>query len=714
MSRIFAVAMVVCLYLALTGGATAQTQSTCQTWLATDPNPSGIPGVSGLGVSQRTNLLAAGGKLVAIAGRYYSASIPAAFYTAELPVVIFDLHGTNGYPEAEWNDWYGSMSARGFALIALSWGGGTPGAATDVQLNTQLKQILAEVSANCPIAGARKYVLGFSVGSAMSFAVMIRDVADQKMFRGQLAISGAAASPLITGRDVMHATVEANRSNPTAVQGIKSWMYCGVMDHDHYYPDPSSWWSMCDEMPNGEAFVNEHGGTATLYQDPTGTHQSLSSSTAGYNLMYDFMVAQDAQTITFGTVPSLTVGGTVTASATATSGLTVIFTATTPSVCTVSGTTVAGITVGTCTITASQSGNSSYAAAAQVTQSFSVSKANQTIGTISFSPSTLAVGGTTTASATATSGLAVAFSSTTPTICSAFGSTVTGIASGTCTVAADQTGNATYAAAIQVRQNINIAALSTRLVNISTRGSVQTGDNVMIGGFVIGGSTPKKVLIRAVGPNLANYGVTGVLADPTLQLFSGSTAIATNTDWQSAANAADIQATGLAPANAKESAILTTLNPGAYTAIVSGMAAGTGVGIVEVYELDNPASQFTNISTRGQVLTGDNVMIGGFVIQGDTAKTLLIRAVGPNLANYGVTGVLANPTVTLYSGSTMIASNDDWGTATNAAAIQATGLAPVSPLESAILTTLPPGAYTAVVSGSGGGTGVGIVEVYAQ
>ncbi|MDO8262344.1 MAG: choice-of-anchor D domain-containing protein [Gallionella sp.] len=256
--------------------------------------------------------------------------------------------------------------------------------------------------------------------------------------------------------------------------------------------------------------------------------------------------------------------------------------------------------------------------------------------------------------------------------------------------------------------------ITTRLVNLSTRGSVQTGDNVMIGGFVIGGTTPKNVLIRAVGPNLANYGVAGVLADPTLQLFSGSTAIASNNDWQSANNAADIQATGLAPSDSKESAILTTLNPGAYTAIVSGMAAGTGVGIVEVYELDNPASQFTNISTRGQVLAGDNVMIGGFVIQGTTSKTVLIRAVGPDLANYGVTGVLANPMLQLYSGSTMIASNDDWQTASNAAAILTTGLAPVSLLESAILITLPPGAYTAIVSGSGGGTGVGIVEVYAQ
>ena len=255
---------------------------------------------------------------------------------------------------------------------------------------------------------------------------------------------------------------------------------------------------------------------------------------------------------------------------------------------------------------------------------------------------------------------------------------------------------------------------SSRLINLSTRGQVQTGDNVMIGGFIIGGATPKKVLVRAVGPNLANYGVSGVLLDPSLQLFSGQTPIASNDDWGIASNVAEIQASGFAPVNGKESAILSTLNPGAYTAIVSGNGGGAGVGIVEVYELDHSEIPLINISTRGKVLSGDNVMIGGFIIQGDSAKTVLIRAVGPNLANYGVTGVLANPKLQLYSGQTVIASNDDWGTSTNATAITATGLAPVNTLESAILITLQPGAYTAIVSGADGGSGVGIVEVFAQ
>jgi hypothetical protein len=292
---------------------------------------------------------------------------------------------------------------------------------------------------------------------------------------------------------------------------------------------------------------------------------------------------------------------------------------------------------------------------------------------------------------------------------------VTPSASTTYSVAGINASGAGTAASTTVTVTI---ANSTRLINLSTRGQVQTGNNVMIGGFVIGGSTAKKVLIRAVGPNLANYGVTGVLANPTLELHKSSdnSIIASNDDWGTSANAAEISASTLAPVDSKEAAILATLNPGAYTAIVTGNGGGTGVGIVEVYELDHPEIPMINISTRGQVLTGSNVMIGGFIIQGTSNQTVLIRAVGPNLANYGVTGVLANPTLELHKSSdnSIIATNDDWGTASNAAAIQATGLAPVSALESAILISLPPGAYTAVVSGANGGTGVGIIEVYAQ
>jgi hypothetical protein len=277
-----------CLLTLLPGAASAQNQASCSSYLATSPNPSGIPGVTGPGVSQRSDFLADGGKLVAIGSRYYTVWIPPAFYSATTPVVVFDLHGTGGYPEAEWNDWHTTLAARGYAFIGLSWGGGAPGADTDTTIYANLKTILQDVGASCPIDTAQKWLLGFSVGSAMSFSVMIRDVADLKFLTGQVAVSGAAIGPLTTGIAVMHSTVEANRSNSTAMQGVKSWMYCGVMDLDHG-------WSMCDEMPYGESFVNTHGGSATLYKDPTGTHHSLPATATPREQMFDFLVATTAR-----------------------------------------------------------------------------------------------------------------------------------------------------------------------------------------------------------------------------------------------------------------------------------------------------------------------------------------------------------------------------------------------------------------------------------
>ena len=441
------------------------------------------------------------------------------------------------------------------------------------------------------------------------------------------------------------------------------------------------------------------------FKTTNGTALSSASTSQGSTLY--------PTTITFGAAPSLIAGGNATVSATTNSLVAVTFSSLTSSVCTISGSTVTGVANGVCTIAANAIGGGNYIAASQVTQSFTVGT-SQTI-TFGAAP-TLVVDGTATVSATASSGLPVTFSSLTSSVCTVSGTSVSGIAAGTCTIAANQAGNGTYSTAPQVTQSFTVVVATTipRLANISTRGQVLTGDNVMIGGFIIGGSSPKKVLIRAVGPNLANFGVPGVLANPMLQLYSGQTVIASNDDWGPASNSAAIQATGLAPVSPQESAILTTLAPGAYTAIVSGVGGGTGVGIVEVFEADHPEYPLINISTRGQVQTGDNVMIGGFIIQGNASQTVLIRAVGPNLANFGVPGVLANPTLQLYSGQTVIASNDDWQSASNAAEIQATGLAPVSSLESAILITLAPGAYTAIVSGVGGGTGVGIVEVFAR
>jgi hypothetical protein len=261
------------------------------------------------------------------------------------------------------------------------------------------------------------------------------------------------------------------------------------------------------------------------------------------------------------------------------------------------------------------------------------------------------------------------------------------------------------------------AGAASNLLNIATRGQVQTGDNVMIAGFIIQGSTPKKVLIRARGPSLAAapFNVPGTLADPFLTLYSGATPIDSNDDFASHANAASIPADGV-PTNAKESAIVATLNPGAYTAIVNGVSGTSGVAIVEVFEIDQPGTPLINIATRGPVYTGDNVMIAGLIIQGDSPKTVLITARGPSMAvaPFNVPGTLADPTLTLYSGQTVLASNDNWGSAANAAQIQSAIGAPTNAKESAILITLQPGAYTAIVSGANGGKGLGIVEVFAQ
>jgi len=220
------------------------------------------------------------------------------------------------------------------------------------------------------------------------------------------------------------------------------------------------------------------------------------------------------------------------------------------------------------------------------------------------------------------------------------------------------------------------------------------------------------VVVRARGPSLIPLGVVNALANPLLQLYTGQTQLAVNDNWQEAANAAAIQASGFAPSNALESAILTTLAPGAYTAIVTGAGGGTGVGIVEVFEVDSQWVPLANIATRGRVLTGEDVMIGGFIIQGSGPQNVVVRARGPSLSATGVPNVLANPMLQLFSGQTQIGINDNWQDAANAAQIQASGFAPADPLEAAILSTLQPGAYTAIVTGAGGTTGVAIVEVF--
>jgi plastocyanin len=251
-------------------------------------------------------------------------------------------------------------------------------------------------------------------------------------------------------------------------------------------------------------------------------------------------------------------------------------------------------------------------------------------------------------------------------------------------------------------------------LNISTRMEVRTEDQVLIGGFIIGGNDPKKVVLRAIGPSLAGFGIANPLADPVLELHGADGALITMNDNWKDTQQSEIEASGFQPQNELESAIISTLDPGNYTAVVSGKDGGTGVGLVEGYDLDQTAdSQFGNISTRGFVETGTNVMIGGFILGGASGNAnVLVRALGPSLTAFGVTGALADPILELHDGNgALIRADDNWKE-TQQSEIEATGLQPTNDLESAIFQTLAPGAYTAIVAGKGDLTGVGLVEVY--
>jgi hypothetical protein len=262
---------------------------------------------------------------------------------------------------------------------------------------------------------------------------------------------------------------------------------------------------------------------------------------------------------------------------------------------------------------------------------------------------------------------------------------------------------------------IAIPALKDQLLNVSTRLRVLTGDNALIGGFIVTGHAPKKVIIRAIGPSLAVFGIPGVLANPVLELHGPSDfATITNDNWTDSQQA-EIQAAGLAPGNNLESAIVATLPPGAYTAIVRGQNKGTGVGLVEAYDLESGAdAKLANISTRGFVDAGENVMIGGLIAGpgGSVNGQMLVRAIGPSLSAFGVPDALQDPTLELHDGNgALLAANNDWRE-TQETAIEATGIPPSNNKESAILSALPPGGYTAIVRGVGNTTGVGLVEVY--
>lgn len=267
---------------------------------------------------------------------------------------------------------------------------------------------------------------------------------------------------------------------------------------------------------------------------------------------------------------------------------------------------------------------------------------------------------------------------------------------------------------------VTMISYPAHLANISTRGLVGTNQDALIGGFIVLGDAPKRVAIRALGPSLSSAGLTNVLADPTLDLYNGEGAvIATNNNWKDAANFQEVIDAGLAPTEPNESVILATLpaipTGSAYTAVIHGADGTGGIGLVEVYDLGSgPGASVLNISTRGDVQTGDNVMIGGFIVSGDGTQRVLVRAIGPTLADAGISDPLDDPTLSLVNGQgTEIDFNDNWMDSPDKAAIEATTVAPTNPKESAVLETLSPGNYTAIVRGGAGTTGTGLVEVYA-
>jgi hypothetical protein len=301
------------------------------------------------------------------------------------------------------------------------------------------------------------------------------------------------------------------------------------------------------------------------------------------------------------------------------------------------------------------------------------------------------------------------------------------LAVGTHTITADYSGDNNFVGSTGTLANGQVVnSIASQPLNISTRMEVLTKDNVLIAGFIITGepNTSKKVMIRGLGLSLAKANVPNPLADPLLELH-GPEGFATivNDDWQQASNTSEIP-TGFEPTDSHESLIVAVLPIGAkgfsnYTAIVRGANGETGIGLVEAYDLDHATGQFANISTRGFIDKGDNVMIGGFILgASDAGSKVLIRGIGPSLTDQGVTGVLADPTLEIHDkDGNKIRSNDNWKIddatgGSQEAAITATTVPPPNDLESAIVDTFAPGLYTAIVAGKDQGTGVGLVEVY--
>jgi Domain of unknown function (DUF4394) len=329
------------------------------------------------------------------------------------------------------------------------------------------------------------------------------------------------------------------------------------------------------------------------------------------------------------------------------------------------------------------------------------------VGDISVQPAGVTPSPTPIATATATS---------TPTVAPTATATATPESSPAATATATATAENSPTATATATATVTATASPAQVLNLSTRLRVETGDNSMIGGFIISGNMPKKVILRGVGPSLAAFGITDVLADPFLELRnSGGGLLQSNNNWKDTQRA-EIEASGLAPRDDRESAIIITLAPGSYTAVLTGSGGTAGVGLVEVYDANTEGdSQLGNVSTRGFVQSGNNVLIAGFILGSSSSNDrAVIRGLGPSLSQFGLKEVLADPTLELHdSNGAILLTNDDWESdAVSAANLTRFNLAPSNSKEPGIFTSLPPGTFTAILAGKNGGTGIGVVEVY--
>ena len=251
----------------------------------------------------------------------------------------------------------------------------------------------------------------------------------------------------------------------------------------------------------------------------------------------------------------------------------------------------------------------------------------------------------------------------------------------------------------------------THLLNVSTRVFVQDGDSVGIGGFIVGGADAKKVVLRGLGPSLAQSGIADPLSDPRLKLFdSAGNLLAVNEGWTSQHD--ELVATGLAPVHERDSAMVVTLTPGAYTVVLESSSQSPGTGLFELYDLAPLNSEAKNLSTRGRAGPGDHSMVAGFVIGGDQASKVIVRAIGPSLAANGVSDPLLDPVLEVHAADgSLIFSNDNWRSSEEEL-IVASGLSPSHDKEAAIIATLNPGSYTAILRGTGNTVGNALVEVF--